>query len=219
MGQRKAVLLFAALSVALVGLAGSARAQDAARGKELFAMCAHCHGAAAAGDQMTLAPAIAGLDAWYIETQLGKFRDNERAAHFDDIAGMRMRGMAKWLRTPEDIKSVALYVSSLPKVTPAPTLTGGDASKGAALYAPCSGCHGVKGEGLQAVGAPPLTHTSDWYIRTQIKNYQQGIRGSDPRDVGGAAMRPMSMVLADEQAIKDVLAHLATLGGASGGSE
>jgi len=214
MGRRKAVLSIAALSVAL---AVSARAQDLSRGKELFSMCSHCHGPAGAGDSMALAPSIAGLDAWYVEIQLGKFRDNERAAHFDDIAGMRMRGMAKWLKTDADVKSVAMYVASLPKVKDT-TFTGGDAAKGAALYAPCSGCHGLNGEGMQAVGAPPLAHTSDWYLRTQIKNYQQGIRGSDPRDVGGAAMRPMALVLADDQAIKDLLAHVATLSGAAPGA-
>jgi cytochrome c553 len=64
---------------------------------------------------------------------------------------------------------------------------------------------------VEAVGAPSLTHTSDWYQLTQVKNYQQGIRGSDPRDVGGAAMRLMSMLLADEQSIKDVLAYIATM--------
>jgi cytochrome c553 len=214
MGQRKAVLLFAALSVVL---AGTARAQDLSRGKELFAMCAHCHGSQGAGDPIALAPSIAGLDSWYVETQLGKFRDNERASHFDDIAGMRMRGMAKWLKTDDDVKAVAAYVASLPKVKDI-TLTGGDPAKGAALYAPCSGCHGLNGEGMQAIGAPPLAHTSDWYLHTQLKNYQAGIRGSDPRDVGGAAMRPMAMILSDEQAIKDLLAHVATLKGVAPGA-
>ena len=214
MGQRKVVVFFAALSVAL---AATARAQDVSRGKELFLMCAHCHGPKGAGDQMALAPSIAGLDAWYIEAQIAKFRDNERASHFDDLAGMRMRGMAKWLKTDADIKSVATYVASLPKVKDL-TFTGGDAAKGAALYAPCSGCHGLNGEGMQAVGAPALAHTSDWYLHTQIKNYQAGIRGSDPRDIGGAAMRPMALILTDEQAIKDLLAHVATLKGVAPGA-
>jgi cytochrome c553 len=214
MGRRTAVLSIAALSVAL---AASAGAQDVSRGKELFSMCAHCHGATGEGNSLSLAPSIAGLDAWYIETQIGKFRDNERAAHFDDIAGMRMRPMARWLRSDADIKSVAAYVATLPKVKDT-ILTGGDKAKGAALYAPCSGCHGLNGEGMQAVGAPPLAHTSDWYLRTQIKNYQQRIRGSDPRDVGGAAMVPMAMILTDDQAIKDLLAHVATLSGAAPGA-
>ena len=137
--------------------------------------------------------------------------------HFDDLAGMRMRPMARWLKTPEDVNAVADYVASLPPTPIEITLVGGDPARGAALYATCSGCHGVKGEGVEPVGAPSLRHTSDWYQLTQIKNYKQGIRGSDPRDVGGAAMRGMSMLLADEQAIKDVLAHIATLSQAPGG--
>jgi cytochrome c553 len=213
----KAVLLFAALSLAFAARAG---AQDMARGKELFAMCEHCHGNQAQGNQVALAPSIAGLPAWYIETQIHKFKDSERAGHFDDIAGMRMRGMAKWIKTEDDLKSVAAYIASFTPVKDV-TIQGGDATKGAALYAPCSGCHGINGEGMQAVGAPPLAHTSDWYLRTQIKNYQQRIRGGDPRDIQGSAMVPMSQILADEQSISDVLAHIATLKGAapSGNSE
>jgi cytochrome c oxidase subunit 2 len=115
------------------------------------------------------------------------------------------------------VKAAAAYVASLPKVVPAPTVTGGDATRGAALYATCSACHGPTGEGVQAIGGPALNHASDWYLVTQIKNYQQGIRGSDPRDVQGSAMRPMALTLPDEQAIKDVLAHIATLAPKPGG--
>jgi cytochrome c oxidase subunit 2 len=212
----------------LTSLAGaltvaSARAQDASsadqlgRGKELFHLCQQCHGSTGGGDPLALAPSIAGLDAWYVEAQLNKFRDGSRASHFDDIAGMRMRGMARWLKTDTDVKAAAAYVASLPKVVPTPTVTGGDATRGAALYATCGACHGLNGEGVQAIGGPALNHSSDWYLVTQIKNYQQGIRGSDPRDVQGTAMRPMALTLPDEQAIKDVLAHIATLAPKPGG--
>jgi cytochrome c553 len=200
-----------------VALASTAPAQDLARGEELFALCSQCHGDDGLGDPLFLAPAIAGLEQWYIESQLRKFRDGTRGTHFDDVTGMRMRPMARWLKTADDVNAVAAYVASLPPAPIEVTLVGGDASRGAALYATCSGCHGPKGEGVEAVGAPSLRHTSDWYQRTQIKNYQQGIRGGDPRDVGGAAMRGMSMLLADDQAIKDVLAHIATLSQAPGG--
>jgi cytochrome c553 len=201
-------------------LMAPARAQDLGRGEQLYDLCSQCHGAAGQGSSLALAPSIAGLDAWYVEAQLNKFRDGSRASHFDDLAGMRMRGMARWLKTEEDVKSVAAYVSALPPARSAPVLTGGDAARGAALYAPCSGCHGPAGEGVQAIGGPSLTHTSDWYLATQIKNYQAGIRGSDPRDIQGAAMRPMAMALPDEQAIKDVLAHIQTLAPkAAGGAQ
>jgi len=201
-------------------LSSTPRAQDLARGQELFSLCAHCHGAQGQGSPLALAPSIGGLEPWYVVKQLQNFKDGVRAMHFDDLAGMRMRPMARWLKTPEDMSSVAAYVASLAPVPIEITLVGGDPARGAALYATCSGCHGLKGEGVEPVGAPSLRHTSDWYQRTQIKNYQQGIRGSDPRDVGGAAMRAMSMLLADDQAIKDVLAHIATLSQPpSGGAE
>ena len=213
--RRRLSLLALAMLATLV--ATSVRAQDAERGRELFSLCAHCHGVNGQGSPLALAPSIAGQDQWYVEKQLHNFKDGVRAMHFDDLAGMRMRPMAKWLKTDADVTSAALYVSSLPVVRPSPTLVGGDSTRGAALYATCSGCHGLNGEGVQAVGAPSLNHTSDWYQLTQIKNYKQGIRGSDPRDVGGAAMRAMSMLLADDQAIVDVLAHISTLPAATSG--
>jgi cytochrome c553 len=199
--------------------ASSAGAQDVARGEELFALCSQCHGANGEGSAPALAPAIAGLEAWYVEAQLGKFRDGVRATHFDDLAGMRMRPMAKWLKSDQDVKAAAAYVASLAPTRPAPTLAGGDPAKGAAVYPVCAGCHGAAGEGVKDVNGPSLTRVSDWYLLTQLKNFKQGIRGSDPRDVTGGAMRPMAMILADEQAMKDVIAHIGTLAAASGGSE
>jgi cytochrome c553 len=216
MRRQSALLVLSLLGVAFAALViafapASARAQDSPRGQELFQLCQQCHGAHGQGSALALAPSIAGLEQWYIEAQLHKFREGSRASHFDDIAGMRMRGMARWLKTDEDVKAVAGHVASLAPARSAPQVPGGDPAKGAALYATCSGCHGVQGEGVQAVGAPSLTHTSDWYLLTQLKNYKQGIRGSDPRDVTGTAMRGMSMLLADEQAIKDVLAYISTM--------
>ena len=216
--KRRRTLLACVVLGAL--LASGAQAQDLARGEQLFSLCAHCHGDQGQGSAMALAPSIGGLEKWYIVKQLQNFKDGVRAVHFDDLAGMRMRPMARWLKTPEDVDAVASYVSTLPPVPIEITLVGGDPARGAQLYATCAGCHGPQGEGVEPVGAPSLRHTSDWYQRTQIRNFQQGIRGADPRDPGGAAMRGMSMLLADDQAIKDVLAHIATLSPApSGGAE
>ncbi len=210
LGVRVALLAFASLASAFHG-AVQARADELARGRELFGLCSQCHGADAGGMQLSLAPSIAGMGTWYLTAQLNKFRDGQRASHFDDIAGMRMRGMARWLKTDEDVKAAAAYVASLPPVKPLPTLTGGDATRGAALYATCSGCHGLNAEGVEAVGGPAMSHLNDWYLYTTLKNFKAGIRGSDPRDATGVAMRGMSMLLADDQAIKDVIAYIVSL--------
>src|SRR5439155_25568341 len=83
--------LFLALALAVALPAAPALAQDAARGKVLFSLCAQCHGSDASGNPVTLAPAIAGLPAWFVTGQLKKFRAGGRGTHFDDISGMRMR--------------------------------------------------------------------------------------------------------------------------------
>jgi len=49
---------------------------------------------------------------------------------------------------------------------------------------------------------------NDWYMLSQLKKFKEGIRGTNPQDIGGMQMRPMSMTLVDEQAMKDVIAHI-----------
>lgn len=109
------------------------------------------------------------------------------------------------------MRSVAAYVSSLPPVDPDSTLTGGDPERGRALYATCAECHGEDGSGDRTRGAPNLTRAHDWYLLRQLENFRSGIRGADSRDATGATMRPMAMALADEAAVRDVIAYIATL--------
>jgi cytochrome c553 len=199
-----------AVGAVVVG-ASVASAADDARGRALFGQCAQCHGPQGAGQRMALAPAIAGLETWYIEAQLKKFRSGVRGAHPDDVAGMRMHPMAVWLKTDEDITAVAAYVASLPDPVPQPTLTEGDPNRGKALYATCAACHGAQARGNQAVNGPSLVATNDWYLETTLQKYKAGIRGGNPQDQLGALMRSMAGTLPDNQAIVDVIAYIATL--------
>jgi cytochrome c553 len=181
-------------------------------GEQLYQNCAFCHGADGQGREEYGAPAIAGLDRWYVERQLDKFRNGVRGEHPDDVEGLRMRAMARTLRSWTEVEAVAGYVSALPRVPPEPTVEGGDAGRGASLFTPCVTCHGQDAAGNQAVGAPPLAGASDWYLVRQVHKFQDGVRGTDPEDSTGAQMRPMAMNLADDQAIRDVVAHIMTLG-------
>ena len=101
----------------------------------------------------------------------------------------------------------------MPIAKPAPSLTGADAANGKLIYtATCVACHGVDGVGNQGMfGAAPLNHSSDWYLFRQVENFRAGVRGARAGDQGGALMRPMVLQLADEQAIKDVVAYIMTL--------
>jgi cytochrome c553 len=156
------------------------------------------------------------MDEWYLRAQLEKFRSGARGTHPHDVAGMRMRPMSLSLRNDEELAAVAAYVASLPPVLPVATLHGGDAARGQALYAPCAACHGPDAAGIQPLNGAPLRASNDWYLLRQMQNFRSGVRGTNAKDASGSLMRPMSMTLADEQAILDVLAYISTLSGPAG---
>jgi len=51
---------------------------------------------------------------------------------------------------------------------------------------------------------------SDWYLVTSIDKFKAGIRGTNPRNPMAMTMRGMALSLADDQAVKDVVAHIMT---------
>ncbi len=88
-----------------------------------------------------------------------------------------------------------------------------DLAAGEYLYAVCSACHGAKGEGNVSLNAPSLAGQEHWYLKRQVKNFQQGLRGVDAGDTYGAQMVPMALTLADDRAIDNVAAYIASLSG------
>ena len=86
-----------------------------------------------------------------------------------------------------------------------------DAERGKAGFAICAACHGMNGEGNQAMNAPANGGQDEWYVSRQLQNFRAGTRGAHAEDVYGAQMRPMALSLADDQAVADVAAYVATL--------
>jgi cytochrome c553 len=183
------------------------------RSEDVFSLCINCHGYNGEGNKTLEAPAIAGLPEWYITEQLEKFSNGGRGKHFDDVAGMRMRPMAKALeRTEGDMEIVAAYVASLP--VQAQTISvHGDAEKGKQKYLLCSSCHGADGKGNKVMNAPPLVGSSDWYLISQLDKFRSGVRGGNPSvDVNGSTMAMQAqMILKEDQDILDVVAYIGTL--------
>lgn len=205
--------LIAALAAALAGCSDAPAQGTHAEGEALFNdYCQPCHENGAVGNASIAAPSIAGLPEWYVAAQVQKFRSGLRGRHFDDLEGMRMRPMALALENDQQVADVSAYIASLPIARPAPTLVGGNADAGKAAFGTCTACHQADGTGNQALGSPPLTSQPDWYLATQIHKFQDDVRGASPGDTTGATMRPMADLLKDEQAIKDVIAHVQTLG-------
>ena len=101
----------------------------------------------------------------------------------------------------------------LPVLVAWPLVAGaqGDPDKGKTLFAVCSTCHGDQGQGMPDMNGPALAGRETWYLKRQLQNFKSGARGSDSRDTYGLQMAPMAQLLADDQAIDDVLAYIATL--------
>lgn len=202
------ILIGAALLLAVLPLPASS--QDLARGEQLYGLCTQCHGEAGEGNPMALAPSIAGLGEWYVAAQLRNFKNGLRGTHPDDVGGLRMYPMSLSIATDEDIAALAAYVASLPVPALEPTIQG-DAAKGKEYYTPCTACHGPDGQGNQALNAPRLAGSSDWYLVESLKKFKAGIRGGNPGNANAVMMRGMALSLADDQAIRDVVAHIQTL--------
>ncbi len=183
---------------------------DAVKGKALFAVCMACHGANGEGNTALNAPANGGQDEWYVVRQLNNFRAGVRGAHEGDIFGAQMRPMALTLPNEQAVTDVAAYIATLP-VPPLEATIEGNVEAGKKSYAVCVACHGANGEGNVSLNAPRLSGQYDWYIKRQLENFKAGIRGTDPKDIYGAQMRPMSMILATDEQVNDVTAYIGTL--------
>lgn len=184
-------------------------AGDAAAGKPLYAVCAACHGLQAEGNPVLNAPKLSGQGDWYLKRQLKYFKNGARGTHDKDVFGKMMAPMAATLGDDAAIDNVIAYMKTLPD-NPAPPTVKKNTTNGQKLYVTCGACHGADGRGIQAMNAPRLAGMSDWYLVTQLKNFKQGIRGAHPKDMYGPQMASMAAILADDQAINDLVAYINT---------
>ena len=186
-------------------------AGDAVAGKPRYAACAACHGAQGEGISALNAPKLSGQLDWYLKRQLEYFKNGARGTHEKDEFGKMMAPMAATLGDDAAINDVIAYLKTLPD-NPAPPTVMQTSIKGQKLYeSTCAACHGAGGQGLQATNSPRLAGMSDWYLVTQMKNFKQQIRGAHPKDLYGPQMTSMAAILADDQAISDLVGYINTL--------
>lgn len=184
-------------------------AANATIGKNLYAVCAACHGANGEGNVALNAPKLAGQSAWYLERQLHLFKSGARGTHEKDTFGKMMAPMAATLADGSAVADVVAYIASLPDTRPASTIKG-NADKGRARWATCAACHGAEGQGIAATNAPRLQGMNDWYMATQLKNFREGVRGAHAQDIYGGQMGLVSEMLRDDAAVGDMLAYINT---------
>ena len=198
------------LALGIMTAENASAAGDPAKGKAAYAVCSACHGANGMGNKALNAPRMAGQEPWYLERQLKNYKGGIRGADPKDPYGMQMRPMALTLANDQAVSDMAAYVSSIPASKPSEITIKGDVTAGKASYMICQTCHGPKGGGNKALNSPRLTGLQDWYIVRQLKNFKAGIRGTKSGDLYGMQMRPMAMTLANDEAINNVVAYIAT---------
>ena len=85
-------------------------------------------------------------------------------------------------------------------------------ARGEAIFKTCSPCHGMDGAGNESLGAPAIAGSTDWYLRSQLVRFQEGIRGYHYQDAEGLRMGPMSRALfAEDGDIESVVEFLVSL--------
>ena len=88
---------------------------DANRGKDYYVnICSACHGGNALGNDALGAPALAGVNDWYLLSSYQSYLDGIRGAHLDDAYGAQMARLAPALANRDDINDVIAYIASKP---------------------------------------------------------------------------------------------------------
>lgn len=176
-----------------------------------YRYCTTCHGANGNGNVAIQAPSLAGIEPWYLQSQLGVYREAHRGLdHTKDATGSEMRSVAREIG-PERLAAIVHYVSQFRHEPQAPTVTG-TAAAGKSPYAThCAACHGRRAEGNQALLAPSLARLNDWYIVSAYNKYRDGHRGTDQAFTPGVAMRAAAAATPPDLRLEDIARYVNTL--------
>ena len=184
-------------------------AADVVAGQAAFAVCAACHGANGEGNQALNAPKLAGQPDWYLDAAAAQLQARRARRR----TGRRHREPDGGDREPLDattIDNVVAYIATLPDTVRTPP-SRAMRRAGASRYTTCAYCHGAAGQGSWSTNAPRLAGMSDWYLARQLQQFRRGpsrpASAGFPRRADGA----MSGVVADGEAIDDLLAYINTL--------
>jgi cytochrome c oxidase subunit 2 len=143
---------------------------------------------------------------WLTPTRTGRY--DIMCEELCGIGHFAMRGVV----VVDELTDFATWLDGYPTFaevlnTPAPDLAAGQNAY--AMF--CTTCHGANAEGNTMFNAPRLAGQETWYLKRQVKNFQHGLRGADSGDTYGLQMAAMATLLADDAAINNVAAYLASL--------
>ncbi|AMO23014.1 hypothetical protein GCM10027034_45590 [Ramlibacter solisilvae] len=154
--------------------------------------------------KMDLVPGMVTY-AWFTPTRTGSF--DLLCQELCGIGHFAMRGRI----VVDEPAAYQAWLQRQATYAQASARPAGDVAAGKALYAACAACHGANGEGNVAVNAPKLSGQGGWYLERQLRHFKQGARGTNEKDAFGKMMAPMAATLADDKAMADVVAYIASL--------
>jgi len=82
---------------------------------------------------------------------------------------------------------------------------------GERLFATCVFCHGTAAEGNDRRDGPAIAGLPAWYLELQMKNFRDGIRGGDSRDLPGQVMHFTRGLMRDDATIARVAEYVSGL--------
>ena len=82
--------------------------------------CAMCHGGSGDGVWTVNAPQLAGLEDWYLSSQIKNFRDGIRGRHSDDLYGLQMGLVSNTMTDDQAIEDMVAYIMTLESTTEEP---------------------------------------------------------------------------------------------------
>ena len=88
---------------------------DAARGEDYYVnICSACHSGNGQGNDALGAPALAGVNDWYLKSSYQSYLEGIRGSHPDDFYGAQMARLAPALAKGDDIDDVIAFITTLP---------------------------------------------------------------------------------------------------------
>lgn len=209
-----------ALVLALTGgVVRQVAAQNIADGKDLYEVCASCHGKLGEGGKKGEYPRLAGQKAAYLANQLRAFKSRRRI-NIPMFPYTQERELSEG-----DIRDVAAFLATIRLPTKMPTFRGdedaltrlrmvenvmiiprveGDIDNGGRIYREeCAFCHGKTG--LGGGKYPMLVGQYTQYLKKQMDAYVRGERPHDEEDSRGilAELKPSDL--------QDLLAYLTSI--------
>jgi len=154
--------------------------------------CASCHGTVGQGNPAAGFPALAGVNASYLERQLSDMKAGTRL--LNPAMGPAVQGL-----DAAQIQAVSEYYASLPAV-PGPAIADADVARGKELVEQgdwdnlipaCAQCHGLNATGIGG-NFPRLAGQSSMYLANQIGAWKRDERKNDVNGLMGTIAKRLT---------------------------